>query len=293
MNDLILLESVSARNEKLTALTQDSALDHLNKAKSLVMAMWQGTGAATTEQMADYYDVAIEAVQSCIKDNRDEFESDGLHVAKGKDLKALKNIVMSQKDITDLGNIHRLTIWTPRAAIRLGMLLRDSAIAKQVRTLLLDLAELVPKQNDRLRELELANENMRLMLEWSTRQDNRIALHGLPIALMLEGKTDAVVEIEKPTIEVFDDRDGHQVKYVGQTCAQLKDYMKSRYGITFKSGEDVKRVLEKIEAQTGESLLGSAPRKVITSYVPLECSDKAIAHLRDVKNWQMLLGQSA
>lgn len=149
----------------------------------------------------------------------------------------------------------------------------------------------VPQQNDRIRELELANENMRLMLEWATRQDNRIALHGLPIALMLEGKSDAVVEIEKPTIEVFDDRDGQQVKYVGQTCAQLKDYMKSRYGITFKSGKDIERILEKIEAQTGESLLGSAPRKIITSYVPSENSDKAIAYLRDVKNWQMLLGQ--
>ena len=150
---------------------------------------------------------------------------------------------------------------------------------------------IVPKQNDRIRELELANENMRLMLQWSTKQDNRIALHGLPIAMMLEGKSDAVVEIEKPTIEVFDDRDGQQVKYVGQTCAQLKDYMKSRYGITFKSGADVKRVLEAIEAQTGESLLGSAPRKIITDYVPSECSDKAIAYLRDVKNWQMLIGQ--
>ena len=151
--------------------------------------------------------------------------------------------------------------------------------------------EVIPKQNDRIRELELANENMRLMLQWSTKQDNRIALHGLPIAMMLEGKSDAVVEVEKPTIEVFDDRDGQQVKYVGQTCAQLKDYMKSRYGITFKSGADVKRVLEAIEAQTGESLLGSAPRKIITDYIPSEFSDKAIAYLRDVKNWQMLIGQ--
>jgi anti-repressor protein len=148
----------------------------------------------------------------------------------------------------------------------------------------------IPQQNDRIRELELANENMRLMLQWSTTQDNRIALHGLPIAMMLEGKVEAVVEVEKPTIEVFDDRDGQQVKYAGQTCAQLKDYMKSRYGISFKSGADVKRVLEKIEAQTGESLLASTPRKVITDYIPSELSDKAIAYLRDTKYWQTLLG---
>ena len=150
---------------------------------------------------------------------------------------------------------------------------------------------IVPKQNDRIRELELANENMRLMLQWSTKQDNRIALHGLPIAMMLEGKSDAVVEVEKPTIEVFDDRDGQQVKYVGQTCAQLKDYMKSRYGINFTSGTNVKKILQAIESETGESLLASTPRKIITDYIPSEFSDKAIAYLRDAKNWQMLIGQ--
>lgn len=284
MSELILLESVSARNEKLTSLTQDASLDHLNKAKSLVMAVWQGVGIATTEQMANYYEVAVDTVKSVVKNNRDELVSDGLKVLRGKDLKDARSSINLASDAS------QVTIWTPRAALRLGMLLRDSEIAKQVRNLLLDLTELAPKQNDRIRELELANENMKLMLEWANKQDNRIALHGLPIALMLEGKADAVVEIEKPTIEVFDDRDGQQVKYIGQTCAQLKDYMKSRYGISFKSGSDVKRVLEAIEAQTGESLLGSAPRKVITDYVPSECSDKAISYLRDVKNWQMLLG---
>ena len=289
MSELILLESVSARNEKLAKLTQDASLDHLNKAKSLVMAVWQGSGIATTEQMADYYEVTVETVKTVLLRNREELESDGVREIKGKELKALHSQGSDNLNLPE--KTTRLNIWTPRSALRLGMLLRDSAIAKQVRTLLLDLVEVVPKQNDRIRELELANENMRLMLEWSTRQDNRIALHGLPIALMLEGKSDAVVEIEKPTIEVFDDRDGQQVKYIGQTCAQLKDYMKTRYGITFKSGADVKRVLEAIEAQTGESLLGSTPRKIITDYVPSECSDKAIAYLRDVKNWQMLIGQ--
>ena len=99
------------------------------------------------------------------------------------------------------------------------------------------------------------------------------------------------MEVEKSTIEIIDDRNSQQTKYKGQTCAQLKDYMKSRYGITFKSGADVKRVLEKIEMQTGESLLGTTPRQIITDYIPEEFSDKAIAHLRDIKNWQMLLGQ--
>ena len=289
MSELILLESVSARNEKLSVLTQDSSLDHLNKAKSLVMAVWQGSGIATTEQMADYYEVSVDVVKMTLTRHRDEFESDGVREIKGKDLKALQN--QGSNDLLLPEKTTRLNVWTPRSALRLGMLLRDSAIAKQVRTLLLDLTELAPKQNDRIRELELQLELTKAQTHQVELVNSMATLHGLPTTLSLLGRGDSIVEVEKPTIEVFDDRDGQQVKYVGQTCAQLKDYMKSRYGITFKSGADVKRVLEAIESQTGESLLGSTPRKIITDYIPSEFSDKAIAYLRDAKNWQMLIGQ--
>lgn len=286
MSELILLESVSARNEKLATLTHDASIDHLNKAKALVMAVWQGTSIATTEQMAGYYEVSIETVKSVLLRSRDEFESDGLKVLKGKALSDVRFMMNLTSD-----KIPSLTIWTPRSALRLGMLLRDSAIAKQVRTLLLDLAELAPKQNDRIRELELQLELTKAQTKQVELVNSMATIHGLPTTLSLLGRGDSVVEVEKPTIEVVDDRDGQQVKYVGQTCAQLKDYMKSRYGITFKSGKDIERILEAIESSTGESLLGSAPRKIITSYVPSENSDKAIAYLRDAKNWQMLIGQ--
>ena len=141
MSELILLESVSARNEKLVLLTQDASLDHLNKAKSLVMAMWQGVGIATTEQMADYYEVSVETIKTVLHRNREELESDGLKVLKGKALKDVRFIMNLTSD-----KIPSLTTWTPRSALRLGMLLRDSEIAKQVRTLLLDLSELAPSQ---------------------------------------------------------------------------------------------------------------------------------------------------
>jgi hypothetical protein len=289
MNDLILLESVSARNEKLSNLSQDASLDHLNRAKSLVMAMWQGTGVATTEQMAGYYEVSIDTVKMMLTRHRDEFESDGVKEIKGKDLKVLcsqgSNGLLLPEKAT------RLNIWTPRAALRLGMLLRDSEIAKQVRTLLLDVAMLVPQQNDRLRELELINENMRLEIQRMDRMSSMTALHGVPTTLCLMGRDNAIVEVEKPTIEVIDDRHNQQTKYSGQTCTQLKDYMKKRFGITFRSGADVQRVLEEIETKFGVSLLAELPRTVTTTYIPDEHTSKAIEYLRDVKNWQMLLGQ--
>jgi len=149
----------------------------------------------------------------------------------------------------------------------------------------------VPKQNDRLRELELINENMRLEIQRMDRMSSMTALHGVPTTLCLMGRDNAIVEVDKPTIEVIDDRHNQQTKYSGQTCAQLKDYMKKRFGITFKSGADVQRVLEEIESKFGVSLLAELPRTVTTTYIPDEHTAKAIEYLRDVKNWQMLIGQ--
>ena len=151
----------------------------------------------------------------------------------------------------------------------------------------------IPQQNDRLRELELINENMRLEMQRMGLIDSMASLHGLSTTFALLGREGAIVEVEKPTIEVIDDRHNQQTTYKGQTCAQLKDYMKKRFGITFKSGADVQRILEEIECKFGVSLLGNMPRSVPTFYIPEENSAKAIEYLRDVKNWQMLLGQSA
>jgi hypothetical protein len=289
MNDLILLESASARNEKLSALSQDLALKHLNKAKSLLMAMWQGTGVATTQQMAEYYEVPIDTVQTVIKNNRDELESDGLKKLNAKELKALRSLGLSDLDIPDSTTV--LTIWTPRSALRLGMLLRDSAIAKQVRTLLLDLAQSVPQQSDRIRELELQLELTKAQTNQVQLINSMTTLHGLPTTLCLLGRSEAIVEVEKPTIEIIDDRNSQRTRYKGQTCTQLKEFMKERFGITFKSGADIKRILEKIESKTGESLLGVAPRQIATDYIPEEFSEKAIAYLRNAENRQMLLGE--
>ena len=124
MNELVLLESRTARQSQLSDLDDSHALNALNKAKALMMAMWNGTGVATTEQMAEYYEVPSETVDSVIKRNRKELEPDGLKAIRGNDLKELKFIMnFAQNGTTSL------TIWTPRAAVRLGMLLRDSLVA--------------------------------------------------------------------------------------------------------------------------------------------------------------------
>ncbi|XHX78515.1 MAG: hypothetical protein RBJ76_00825 [Stenomitos frigidus ULC029] len=134
----------------------DRAEAILNKAKALMFAVWQGQGIATTGQVAEFYEVPEDTVQTAIKVNRDEFESDGLRTIRGK---ALKDVV-SLFDTSS--RAPRLTVWTPRAALRLGMLLRDSAVARQIRTLLLELVTEGRAQSLSERELELQVELQRL-----------------------------------------------------------------------------------------------------------------------------------
>jgi hypothetical protein len=137
-NQLVLLESRTAREDHLTDLDDNRALEAINKAKALVMAMWQGTGIATTAQMAEYYEVSEATLRAVVKRNREELTSDGLKTLKGK---ALQESCMMQ--LSEDGAV-ALTIWPPRAALRLGMLLRDSLVAQKVRTILLDVAEQQP-----------------------------------------------------------------------------------------------------------------------------------------------------
>ncbi|MGL4947081.1 MAG: BRO family protein [Cetobacterium sp.] len=135
------------------------------------------------------------------------------------------------------------------------------------------------------KSLELANRNLELQLAWGDRTDTRIALHGLNVALLLEGKSDAVVEVEKPTIEVIDDR--HNVKFKGQTLVQVKEYLEKRSGKRFKSGAEVKRALERLGLG---HLIGQTPRTVLGEYIPEENLDAAYQALLG-SDRQVLLGE--
>ena len=86
------------------------------------------------------------------------------------------------------------------------------------------------------------------------------------IAGMILGARVEVPVVEKPTIEVIDDR--HNTRFTGQTLAQINDYLKTRYGIKkFKSGADLKRYLER----TGKAdLIAQTLRSIASDYVPEE-----------------------
>lgn len=151
LTDLALIESRSVRDSQLANLSPERALETMNKAKALLMASWKGEGIATTRQMAEYYEVPEATVKSVIVEHRDELESDGLKVLEGKGLRdviLLFNLTSEGSD-RNLAKAPSLTIWNPRAALRLGMVLKGSVIAQQVRTVLLDEATSETKRKKR------------------------------------------------------------------------------------------------------------------------------------------------
>ena len=190
LSDSVLIESKSARENQLKNVSHDRANEILSKIKTLYVALWQGIGCATTEQVVEFYETKTDAVESALRRYRSEFESDGLKTLKGRQLKSFKDVSAL---VAESSKAPSLIIWTPRAALRLGMVLRDCALAASVRTSLLDAVEkVIPAQNqdiERLKlELELALTHERLVLT-----TNAIAtMHGSGMVALILGKPDAV-----------------------------------------------------------------------------------------------------
>lgn len=121
----------------------------LEKVKGLLLIA--GTDYAVLSQVADYYEVGLEAIASLVKDNREELLEDGLINATGVETKQIlgkfsKDFANQRGYFTCDGikfNHRNNLLFTRRSILRVGMLLRDSLIAREVRSQLLNIEEKV------------------------------------------------------------------------------------------------------------------------------------------------------
>lgn len=147
--ELVLIESRSARTSAIANYSDERAIEILNKAKALIMASWQGTGVATNKQLAEYFEISEDVVRDNLRRNKEELDLDGVKTLKGK---ALRHVCESISQ--SHSRIPSLTVWTPRATLRLGMLLRDSMVAKELRSTILDIVEVAKPQKPKLKIVE-------------------------------------------------------------------------------------------------------------------------------------------
>ncbi len=147
-------------NENLIDLKEERnkvihRIDVLDKVKHLLLIPY--TEVATMKQVADFYEVETKTIEKIYKRHRDELEEDGLKRVKLQEF--TNDFLLRLKVGNEINNVKGKSIITlkdgqkieypnagmllfpKRAILRIGMLLRDSKIAKEVRTQLLNIEE--------------------------------------------------------------------------------------------------------------------------------------------------------
>ena len=128
-NELVLTESRTMRQRTI------ARTDVLDKVKAL--ALLPDGVHATTEIVADYFEVGLDAIESVIRRNRAELEENGLHTFRGEELKEFEAVNPT------VSNAKRraLRAFNRRAILNVAQLLAESAVAKDIRSYLLELEE--------------------------------------------------------------------------------------------------------------------------------------------------------
>lgn len=141
-NENQLLEQKELREKNL------GRIEVLDQVKELLLL--GDTDFATMEMVAKYYDVPIETIKSTINYNREEIEANGYRVYTKDNLLSLKfnlktkrggfNVLDNQNNVIASGSNNGMALFSKRAILNVGMLLRGSDVAKEIRSRLLDIA---------------------------------------------------------------------------------------------------------------------------------------------------------
>ncbi|MEM9452364.1 MAG: ORF6N domain-containing protein [Cyanobacteria bacterium P01_E01_bin.6] len=146
MNELILIESRAARDEQISSTSGEYAKELLAKVSALLHFVRVGSDEVVTpNDLAEFYGVTLSVLRQAHKRHFDEFESDGVVTVEGEEFQRIREELESgnfARNRIQRSKIHhrtrRITLWTPRGALRFGMLADDSEVANAVRTVLLN-----------------------------------------------------------------------------------------------------------------------------------------------------------
>lgn len=142
-------------------------VDVLERVKGLLLL--PNTEYATSAQVAEFYEVSEDVIRMLVMNNKDEISLDGYIISTGKEIKKLVSkedlrtniinkrgyfLVETENGFVKMANRSN-GLFPRREILRVGMLLRDSEVAKEVRTQLLNIEE---KASDEVKTADLNEE---------------------------------------------------------------------------------------------------------------------------------------
>lgn len=155
MNELALLENKESREQMI------DRIDILDRVGTLLLL--PSTNMATRQQVADYFKVQEGAIRQLEARHSDEIESDGFRLYSRKEIENFINeqdvrlekeskvtrIYDENNNCVNVAN-RGLVLYTKRSILRIGMLLRESPVAQEVRNRLLDIIYDIEKEKPQI-----------------------------------------------------------------------------------------------------------------------------------------------
>lgn len=108
--------------------------------------------------------------------------------------------------------------------------------------------EVIPQQSERLRELQLENENLKMRVNISRDQvhlmdksEAILTLHGAQMLALIQGRPEAVVEVREVVTETIVVKGGSNVDFTGRSTADIGKEL------GFKTGKELEKWLASIK----------------------------------------------
>ncbi|WP_419402578.1 phage antirepressor KilAC domain-containing protein [Mycobacteroides abscessus] len=126
------LTLASARSDRDALVNRTAVLDKVGVLRCLPDDMH-----ATTPMLAEFYEVDREALLKVIQRNREELDGDGFRIIGRSEVVDI--LSMTPEELGMPRTAPSMSLFPRRAVLRIGMLLRDSPVARRVRDTLLDI----------------------------------------------------------------------------------------------------------------------------------------------------------
>lgn len=130
--------------DRQNILNNELALEEIQNQTQIKGILFENKICFTKAMVATYFEVEQRTIERYVSDYSEELEANGYEVLKGKRLKEfIKNV--SEQDVPDInvGNISnrtpQLSVFDFRAFLNIAMLLTESALAKSLRQVILDI----------------------------------------------------------------------------------------------------------------------------------------------------------